>query len=173
MIYKKILDIAKKDIALKKDWQNPHFKSTYLTLDSIIEVYSPLLAEIWVIIYHQVKEKVLYTYLYDTEDETSIKSEFEILNSDPQKRWAEITYWKRYNLGMLLNIMTEIDDDWNKSSWENFSQRDLLTIINEMKTSLELQEVVILKDEAKELAKSEKQKEWLKKEYEKKYNELK
>ena len=122
MIYKKLLEVAKKDLALKKDWKNPHFKSTYLTLDSIIEVYSPLLAELDIIIYHNVKDKVLITTLLDTEDDTSINSEFEILNSDPQKRWAEITYWKRYNLGMLLNIMTEVDDDWNKSSWDNFSQ---------------------------------------------------
>jgi hypothetical protein len=38
------------------------------------------------------------------------------LNNDPQKAWSEITYWKRYNLWQLLNIQTDLDDDWNQAS---------------------------------------------------------
>ena len=123
MIYKKLLAIQTKSIALKKDQTNPFFKSKYITLDNIIETYNPILNELKIVCYHYAKDNKIITCLYDTEDETKVESEFNIYTNDPQKQGSEITYWKRYNLGQLLNIQTDDDDDWNKaSSWWNTKQ---------------------------------------------------
>lgn len=118
-IYKKILEIQKLNLSVAKDASNPHFKSKYMDLDSIIETYNPVLAKNGVVVFHRSESSILYTSLYDTETDTSITSEFAIHNSDPQKRGAEITYGRRYNLLQLLNITAE-DDDGNSASGANF-----------------------------------------------------
>ena len=115
-IYKKLLSIQKESILLKKDAKNPFFKSEYITLDNILSVYNQILSNNWIVCVHYTKDNKLITELYDTETESSVKSEFNILNTDPQKAGSEITYWKRYNLWQLLNIQTDTDDDWNKAS---------------------------------------------------------
>ena len=116
MIQIKLLELQKQWIWLKKDAKNPFFKSNYITLDNIIETFNPLLTKQKIVCYHYTKENKLNTCLYDTEDNTFIESEFNIYTNDPQKQGSEITYWKRYNLWQLLNIMTDVDDDWNKAS---------------------------------------------------------
>ena len=122
-IYKKILEIQKLNLSVAKDASNPHFKSKYMDLDSIIETYNPVLAKNGVVVFHRSESSILYTSLYDTESDTSITSEFAIHNSDPQKRGAEITYGRRYNLLQLLNITAE-DDDGNSASGANFKAED-------------------------------------------------
>jgi len=92
MIQKKLLEIQKKSIAIKKDAKNPFFKSEYITLDAIIKEYNPILTDLNIVAYHHTKENKLITVLFDTEDETSIESEFNIYNTDPQKQGSEVTY---------------------------------------------------------------------------------
>jgi len=74
------------NLSVSKDATNPHFKSKYMDLDSIIEVFSPVLAKEGILIFNRSESSILYTSLYDTETDTSITSEFAINNSDPQKR---------------------------------------------------------------------------------------
>ena len=100
----------------KKDNTNPFFKSKYITLDNIIETYNPLLNELNLVCYHYTKDNKLTTVILDIKDESKVESEFNVLNTDPQKQGSEITYWKRYNLGQLLNIQTDTDDDANIAS---------------------------------------------------------
>ena len=66
-------------------------------------------------IYHAMRDDgVLVTTLYDCEDDTKLESCFPRIESqDPQKLGSAITYGKRYNLGQLLNIVTDEDDDGN------------------------------------------------------------
>lgn len=128
-IYKKLLEIQKKWIAMKKDANNPFFKSKYITLDAIISTYNEILSNLGILCYHHTVENKLTTVLYDIESETKVESQFNVLNTDPQKQGSEITYWKRYNLWQLLNIQTDIDDDWNRasSSWntkEYYNQQE-------------------------------------------------
>lgn len=179
MIYKKLFELQKKWIALKRNADNPFFKSKYISLDLIMETYNPLLNELNILCYHTTKDNKLSTVLLDLEDDTSIISEFAIYNTDPQKQGSEISYGKRYNLGQILNILTDEDDDGNIASsscnikeFYKSDKRDLLAIINDLKASTDLETATKLKDEWKELAKTEKQQEWLKKEYTKKHNEL-
>lgn len=122
-IYKKLLAIQSLNLSVAKDASNPHFKSKYMDLDSIIEVYNPVLAQNKVVVFHRSEWQSLFTTILDTESDTSITSEFSILNTDPQKRGAEITYWRRYNLLQLLNITAE-DDDGNSASGKNFTKAE-------------------------------------------------
>ncbi len=116
MIQQKLLEIQRRSIALKKDADNPFFKSKYITLDAIISQYNPILTELRIVAYHHTKDNKLITVLYDTENKTQVESEFNIYNTDPQKQGSEVTYWKRYNLWQLLNIQTDTDDDGNLAS---------------------------------------------------------
>lgn len=117
MIFTKLLEIQKRNISVSKDAVNPHFKSKYVTLDAILDKYNSVLSEVGVIIYHTMQDNTITTTLYDTEDSTSIYTQFPLLDlSNPQKIGATITYAKRYNLGQLLNIVTDEDDDGNKAS---------------------------------------------------------
>ena len=115
-IYTKLLEIQTEWIALKKDASNPFFKSKYVTLDNIISEYNAVLSQQKVVCYHYTKENKLITVLLDTEDGSSVESEFNIFANDPQKQGSEITYGKRYNLGQLLNVQTDVDDDGNLAS---------------------------------------------------------
>lgn len=63
-----------------------------------------------------------------------------------------------------------------KQKWETKEKnnwRDLLEIINEIKTEKDSNHLQILKEEAKTVAKTQKQIDWLKSEYEKVYNLIK
>ena len=122
-IQEKLLKIQEDSIKLKKDANNPFFWKPYISLDNIIETYSVILTKQKIVCYHYTIDNKLTTILFDTESNTEVKSEFNVLNTDPQKAGSEITYWKRYNLWQLLNIQTDTDDDWNKaSSWGNTKQ---------------------------------------------------
>lgn len=123
MIYKKLLQLQAEQIALKKDANNPFFKSKYITLDNILETYNSKLTDLWILCFHYTKDNKLTTVLCDTEDDSKIESEFNIYNTDPQKQGSEITYGKRYNLGQLLNIQTDIDDDGNIASSNGNTQK--------------------------------------------------
>ena len=119
MIQKKLLAIQKENLCVKKDAKNPFFKSEYTSLDEILNTFSPILTEKGIVCFHRssTEKSCIITTLYDIDSDTSISSEFPIFESnDPQKIGSTITYWKRYNLGQLLNITTEKDDDWNKAS---------------------------------------------------------
>ena len=116
MIYKKLLELQKRELTLSKNASNPFFKSKYLNLEKILDVYLPILSEMQIVAIHQTKDNKVITTLYDLEDGSKIESEFNLIWSDPQKLWSCITYAKRYNLWQLLNIVVDEDDDWNKAS---------------------------------------------------------
>ncbi|MDA3855387.1 MAG: ERF family protein [Candidatus Woesearchaeota archaeon] len=91
-IYTKLLDIQQQSTTLKKDASNPFFKSKYITLDNIISVYNEKLSQKKIVCYHYTKDNKLTTVLIDTEDDSKVESEFNVLNNDPQKAGSEITY---------------------------------------------------------------------------------
>lgn len=166
-IYEKLFILQKEQIKLKKDSNNPFFKSKYISLDNILEVYEPLFIKNDLLCLHYSKDNKLITELIDLKSEEKVSSEFNIYNNDPQKQGSEITYWKRYNLSQLLNIQTDTDDDWNKaSSWWNTKEyykdeRWLKECINDMKYAKTKEDRIKYKDEWKTFAKSEKQLKWL------------
>lgn len=114
-LHTKLLEIQKKLLKFGKNGDNPFFKSKYLTLDHLLEVLLPVLNEYDILVYHITKDWNVETHVTDGENE--IISSFPITNlTDPQKVGSIISYGRRYNLGQIFNIVTDVDDDGNKAS---------------------------------------------------------
>lgn len=118
---KKLLDFQKKVEAIKKDSQNPFFKSNYFDINSLLEEIKPLLNELGIVILqplsHIGERTSLKTIIIDSEDGKTILESETLLpeNIDPQKMGSSITYFRRYSLQSLLLLQAE-DDDANKAS---------------------------------------------------------
>lgn len=128
-IYKKILEIQKIGVKADKDGKNPHFRSSYVTLDNLLGVILPLASDNGLVVVNYVQDRTLVTDVVDTETGEKISSSFPIASDDPQKAGSAITYGKRYNLGAIFNLITEIDDDGNYASGhtERSTTRELTT----------------------------------------------
>jgi len=112
----KLLAIQEAGVRADKDGKNPHFKSTYVTLDNLLQVVLPLANKEKLVVTHYVSERHLITAVTDTESKEALLSSFPIYAEDPQKVGATITYAKRYNIGAIFNLITEVDDDGNTAS---------------------------------------------------------
>jgi hypothetical protein len=114
-LYQKLFKVQ--GLSMKKDAENPFFKSSYITLDQIVNTLSPLLEENNMLVLHRTENKEVVTSILDIESGEAIESRFPLIESnDPQKIGSCITYAKRYNLGQLFNIITDKDDDGNKAA---------------------------------------------------------
>ena len=108
-ILEKINTVQKK-LSVKKDWTNPYYKSKYITLDEIMTKLQPLLDEQWLMVYNYNTEWWVKTIVTDYSE--NVYSEFRISwVTDPQAMWKVITYWRRYNLVSIFNILADEDDD--------------------------------------------------------------
>lgn len=124
-IHKKLLEFQKKGITLKKDGVNPHFRSSYVTLNEVLDKVKGPLNEAGIVIVQAVDtvdgpmgEQVagLRTALVDTEDDTHVNSFVPFVNTpDMQKLGGAITYARRYALIAMLGLEDE-DDDGNTAS---------------------------------------------------------
>lgn len=109
-LLKKINVISGK-LSVKKDGENPYYKSKYITLDNIMEKLKPLLDEQGLMVYnYNLKDWGVRTIVTDFTD--SVSSDFVVWEvKDPQQLWKVLTYWRRYNLVSLFNILADEDDD--------------------------------------------------------------
>lgn len=112
---------------MKPDSSNPFFKSTYISLDGILETVRPILAKNGLAVIQEatgdgdyifVKTKLIH--------ESGEMIETEVLKmkpqkNDPQSMGSCITYSKRYQLAALLGICECIDDDANIATYGNNS----------------------------------------------------
>jgi hypothetical protein len=106
---------------IKKDAQNPFFKSDYLTLSGILDaVRQPLAANGLAVIQSMRVDNgltILITRLIHESGEELVSEMPMTLLSDPQKLGSLITYYKRYQLQAMLGISTaDEDDDGNSVS---------------------------------------------------------
>ena len=116
MIYKKLLEIQRKNITVEKDGTNPHFRSTYVTLNEVLEKIKKPLNDAGIVIIQTPELDGLATILCDTEDDTFIKSIVPYTGAtDMQKLGGAITYARRYSLLAMLGLEDE-DDDGNTAS---------------------------------------------------------
>ncbi len=126
MIYTKLLEFQKLGITLKKDGTNPHFKSSYVTLNEVLDKVKKPLNDAGVLIIQKgtsqweagkgYVESGLTTELVDTTDDTSVSSFIPFVGvSDMQKLGGAITYARRYALISMLGLEDE-DDDGNTAS---------------------------------------------------------
>lgn len=113
MILQKINRVWQK-LSVKKDWKNPYYKSKYITLDEIMSKLQPLLNEEKLMVYnYNLKDWWVRTIVVDLENETeTVSSDFVVWwLSDPQSLAKILTYWRRYNLTSIFNILADLDDD--------------------------------------------------------------
>ena len=166
-IFKILFKYQNEQIKLKKDADNPFFKSKYVTLDNILEHYIPKLNEDGILCFHTVQEKELVTSLILIKTGEQIQSKFPLHNTDPQKQGSEISYWKRYNLGCILNIQTDTDDDGNiaSSSWntkEYYKWKiDMLDRSARIKEETDVNALDTIYKEFMKLKPSKKQEDWI------------
>jgi len=159
---KKLFDAKKQMPIIKKDANNPFFKSGYATLSNIIEVTEPVLAKHGLFITHSMQDGRLITALWDSEltgNQPLIASDFLLpVNNDIQKIGSAITYAKRYNITALLNLNIEDDDDGNSA--KPTTPKATETISKECKAYMEkinrAEDKTVLKAIGAELAKDTK-----------------
>jgi len=110
---KKLFEAKNEIPVIKKDANNPFFKSGYATLSNIIETVEPILMKHGLMITHVMQGNSLITQIWDN-DKAILESSFLLpTNGDIQKIGSAITYAKRYNITAMLNLNIEDDDDGN------------------------------------------------------------
>ena len=118
-IYAALLTAQKQWTGAIKDARNPHFKSDYSSLPSVLDAVKEPLNAVGVVIaqpveYHH-EQWCICTRLTHTDSGTSIESMIPIVSkdmNDPQKWGSAITYARRYTLQSLVGLPA-LDDDGN------------------------------------------------------------
>lgn len=104
---------------IKKDANNPFFKSKYATLSNILDTISAPL-EASGLAYAQLPDgnNGLTTILMHPESGEFLQSTYEMhpTKNDPQGIGSAITYARRYALGAILGLNIDDDDDGNAAS---------------------------------------------------------
>ena len=116
---KKLVEVRAKMSPITKDATNPHFRSKYADLASIIEAIKTPLTGAKLALYHRVvrieDSYEVETTLCDEESDEKIVSTFPLFGSKPQELGSSLTYARRYNTLALLDLPTE-DDDGNTAN---------------------------------------------------------
>lgn len=116
-IYKKLNEFKKAVGTIKKDGNNPHYKSKYATIESVLDTIEQPLSDNNLGFIQCVEDMFLITTIYDTESDAVITSKTPLLlnKQDMQQLGSAITYARRYALVTMFGLEQE-DDDGNKAS---------------------------------------------------------
>lgn len=111
---------AKADfLPIKKDKINPHFKSRYADLDSILSACEPALLINGLVLSQTIEltesGMILLTTLWHESGESLISKYALPQISDSQKFGSALTYARRYAVSALLSVTADDDDDGNSS----------------------------------------------------------
>ena len=118
-ILTKLFEVQKMKLSFEKTKENPFTKSKYCPLPEVWKTLEPKLTELKLLCVHDCKDWVLTTTIYDMESGESQSTQLHINSTEAQKTGSDITYYKRYNLGCIFNIITDDDTDWNKNNPKN------------------------------------------------------
>ena len=120
-----MLEFQKLAVTAKKDGKNPHFRSNYSTLESVITAVNQgnqfgLFFTQEIEIKNYQKDIVIVTTVRHIADDNTYVSKLPIILSqanmeNPQKIGSAITYAKRYTLQAVYGLPSE-DDDGNEAS---------------------------------------------------------
>lgn len=110
----KLLEFQKRVEAIKKDSKNPFFKSSYLSLNGLLDAIKPLLNKLGLVLLQPLENinnlPAIRTVIYDG-DKKLIDGIIILPNLlDPQKMGSAITYYRRYSLQSMLLLQAEDDD---------------------------------------------------------------
>jgi len=118
-ISKALAVFHKEVVSIKKESENPYFKSSYAGLDSILPaIKEPLSKAGLVFVQIPTGENGLLTRIIHADSGEFIQGEYSMrpVKDDPQGRGSCLTYMRRYALVAMLGLNTEDDDDGNKAS---------------------------------------------------------
>ena len=139
-LFSKMLEFQKLNLSVEKNAKNPFYKSDYITLDNLVSVITPHLNTLWLVLFHYTENREVKTSITDADTGKSIVSSFPLPDTlEPQKVGSAISYGKRYNIGQLLNIRTDVDDDANSTVNDqnlykkNFTNTMFRSLIDELK----------------------------------------
>jgi len=110
---------------IKKDSNNPFFKSKYASLSTIQdEIQLPLAESGLIYTQHPESNDSLTTLLIHGESGEFFQSTYDMhpSKSDPQSLGSAITYAKRYALVAILGLNIDDDDDGNHASGKSESK---------------------------------------------------
>ena len=119
-IYKKLMKFQSEVDRLKKDQTNPHFKNSYVDINSVLDEVVPKLIDQGLLVLQPTKlienRNVLITKIIDIEDDSDVMSEMILPDGlDAQKTGSALTYYRRYELISLLCLQA-VDDDGKAGS---------------------------------------------------------
>jgi hypothetical protein len=116
LIYKKLLEFQKKGIKIARDGENPHFRSTYSTINEVLDKVTKPLNDLDILIVQKPAADGLYTRLIAVEDGSYVEGFLPYVGAtDAQKLGGCNTYNRRYSLVTMLGLEDE-DDDGNLAS---------------------------------------------------------
>jgi hypothetical protein len=98
--------------------KNTHFGNKYADLEGILEQVKPVLSDHSFRLYQGMKEDKWITALVDVKDGNiplSVSIPFIPEKQSPQAVGSALTYYRRYGVLLLLNLVGEEDDDAEKA----------------------------------------------------------
>ena len=121
-IYKKLLKFQMEVEAIKKDSTNPHFKSKYFDINTLLEEVIPKLAAAGLVLTQCLATNddgtitFLVSKVIDSDSGEELVSQVKLPDVlKPHELGSAITYYRRYSLQSMLGLMAE-DDDGNTAS---------------------------------------------------------
>jgi hypothetical protein len=121
-IYTALLQVQGAMVAIKKDEQNPFFKSSYVSLNAVREAIIPSLTKNGLVLLQPTivldGKQYVRTTIVHADTKESITSDTEVITknaSDAQLVGSGISYARRYGLMSILALAAE-DDDGNAAS---------------------------------------------------------
>ena len=113
----KLLAIQKDLPSLKKSAENPHFRNTYVPLETVLSELLPKLNEAGLLLVQAPSDvdgqPALTTGIYDTETDEALEFSVPLVldKQTPQAVGSAITYMRRYSLMSILGLVGEPDTD--------------------------------------------------------------
>ena len=123
-LQQKLFEIQSMDLEFKKSTFNKFLGSYYCNLRDFWQVLKPICIEKKLLVTHNVDLWILTTTVLDVESNEKATSSIELVGKTPQWMGADITYFKRYNLWCIFNVIVDEDIDWNKSKAKTEAKED-------------------------------------------------
>ena len=117
-LYKALSDFQSRCPLIKKDADNPFFRSKYAPLDSILPIIMPILQEVGLVITQIPNGLTLKTTLAHIESGEVLEGNAELIldKQNAQGYGSALTYARRYSIVAMLALNTDEYDDRNKAS---------------------------------------------------------
>ena len=117
------------------DAQNPHFRSKYATLASIMEACRAALSQNQIAVVQGtsvIEDRVIVTTMlvHASGEFVSDQLSMNIIKDSPQAIGSAITYARRYSLASLVGVVSDQDDDAEAAMPKENAQKPVKTVTN-------------------------------------------